>query len=265
MKQKGQVILIVLIISALLMTIGLSISRKAVVETTISTDEELLKQAFNTAESGIDYYLGTGKTDYVAPGNTKIADVSVSEIGVGNTGIDFNEFFLENNPALFWLVAHDINGDINYSSYYTANSLNICVGNAFTGSLKVDLYYKNGTVFGVDRNGYNFSTGPNVVSGFIDMSSATQGACPSGKKAVNFTRTAGTVPLLISVTPIWSGTNISLIGTAAFPSQGSEISSVGRAGDLSSGVNRKVTVQNRYTVPTFLLEAITAGDSVTNN
>lgn len=74
-SEKGQIALIVLLVSAITMTIGLSLSRKTVTETKIQTDQELLKQAFNTAESGVDYYLGTGKTEYTAPDEKSKADV----------------------------------------------------------------------------------------------------------------------------------------------------------------------------------------------
>ena len=265
MKQNGQVILIVLIVSALIMTIGLSISRKTVVETKIDTDEELLKQAFNTAESGIDYYLGTGRTDYTPPDNTKKVDVSVSALGTGITALDFNEYSIENNPAIFWMVGHDVNGDIDYGNFYQGPDVNLCVGVSFSGSLKVDLYYKTGTSFGIARQGFFFTNRPASEVGFVDKSGATQDVCSRGSKAIKLNLVGGSVPLLLSISPIWSGTKISLIGSANFPSQGSEISSVGRAGDLTTGVNRKVTVQNRYRVPPFLFEAITAGNDVLNN
>ena len=65
-NSKGQIALVILVISAIVMTIGLSVSKKTVVETKITTDEEQLKQAFNAAESGIDNYLGTGRKTFTA-------------------------------------------------------------------------------------------------------------------------------------------------------------------------------------------------------
>lgn len=262
MKQNGQTLLIVLIASALIMTAGLSLSKKAVVETKIDTDEELLKQAFNTAESGIDYYLGTGEKNYSVDNNTKKAEVLVTALSVGKS-LDFDEYYLENNPAIFWLVGHDTDGNIDYTKFYDSNNVNICVSDAFvlTGSLKVDLFYKDGSDFGVIRQGYNFTDKGNSEKGFYNKSGVTQGFCAPGKKEVNFNFGAVS-PLLLSVSPIWSGTKISLTGSADFPSQGSEISSTGMAGDLNNGVNKKVTVQNRYRVPPFMFEAITAGESV---
>lgn len=265
-NQKGQVILIVLIISALIMTIGLSLSRKAVVETKIDTDEELLKEAFNVAESGIDYYLGTGSTNYVPSDLTKKSEIQVKEIGVSQTFLNFNEFHIENNSAMFWLVGHDTDGNIDMATYYNASNISICVPNSFIGSLKVDYYYVNGGNYSVSRTGYNFSSVGNLINGYVDSHTVANNSCsaPLGLKKVDLDLGLGNTPLLLSVAPIFSGAKVSLLGTAEFPSQGSEISSVGKAGDLENGVNRRVTVQNRYKVPSFLFEAITAGNSITN-
>ncbi|MDD2482862.1 MAG: hypothetical protein PHE71_01085 [Candidatus Shapirobacteria bacterium] len=56
-SNQGQIAIIVLLASAILLTLGMSASRKTVTDTKVDTDEELLKEAFNTAESGINNYL----------------------------------------------------------------------------------------------------------------------------------------------------------------------------------------------------------------
>ena len=210
--------------------------------------------------------MGTGSTSYKTPDNKKTAQVEVNPLSLGNMALDFNEFYIANNPATFWLVGHDADGNINYSDFYGANNLNICVPDGYIGSIKVDLFYKAGANFGVARSGYNFGT-VKIVNGYTDASCAGSSGCPANKKGINIANIGvGSVPLLLSVYPIFQpGTRISLTGSSGFPSQGSEISAVGRAGDLQNGVNRKVTVQNRYRVPPFLFEVITAGNNVLNN
>lgn len=261
-SEKGQIALIVLLVSAITMTIGLSLSRKTVTETKIQTDQELLKQAFNAAESGVDYYLGTGKTEYTAPDEKSKADVVVSKIG-GSTSIDSGGLVLENNTFLFWLVNHNSNGDIG-STFYGGTYVDICVDASFnTQALKVDYFYKEGNTYKIIRRGFYFGTTfPNDVYGFSRGSGAT--LC-GGSNGTRLTLTAGTTPLLIAIKPIGGNTSVTLKGTVAFPLQGEEISSTGRAGDLTAGgVNRKVTVLNRYKIPSFLLEAITAKGNITS-
>jgi len=248
-KSGGQIALIVLLASAVLLTLGLSTSKKATVDTRVDTDQELLKQAFNTAESGVDYYLSTGTTSYTTSDGKSQANVTVSNIG-GGANLVSDGLVLQNNTFLFWLVDHTTTGEIG-SSGYSGDNLKIAVDSGFNKALKVDYFYKKvDDTFGVDRFVYNFNGG-SVVTG---ASSVT-----SGVNEVSMTK-IGT-PYLIAVTPIGGPTNIALSGSENFPLQGEELTSVGTA----VGVNSQVKVNNRYKVPSFMLDAITANGSVLSN
>jgi len=249
--MKGQVALIVLVISAVIMTVGLSMSKKAIVDTKIDIDEELLQQAFNAAESGVDYFLGTGATGYSLPDGSNVK-VEVSFLG-GGSSLDFGEFVSANGRALFWLVGHDVEGKVDYETHYGGNSVDINADDGFSGSVKVDYYYLEGGVYKVARSGFNYGGG-NTVSGF---------EVGSGAMAVD---TSSGIPLLLAVTPIFEGSNFSLTGNDDFPAQGKEIKATGRVTDeLEGGVSQIVRVYERYNVPAFLLDAMTAGGSVLSN
>jgi Tfp pilus assembly protein PilX len=266
-KQKGQVALIVLLVSAAVMTLGLSMSQKTVVDTKIETNEEQLKQAFNTAESGIEYYLGTGSTRFTSPDNQSIADIQVSNVGLGST-INFNQYTLLNKTQQFWLVGHLSNGGIDYSTYYQGNSINVCLENSFVGSLKVDYFYLDSlSAIQVSRLGYNLTSG--YVSGFSDLSPLPgTGGCQSGYRQVSLGLSlgGGIKPLLLAIKPLRSGVKMYLLGSGQnFPIQGIELSSIGRVGDVTTGVNRKINVLKLYQVPSFFLDSITTYGSVLSN
>ena len=241
----------VLLVLAVVTTLGLSLSKKTEVETKIDTDEALLKQAFNNAESGIDYYLSQGTTQssltYTESGGGK-AEVSMTTLGNTST-VDSGGMVTENENMMFWLVGHDNDGEINYSDYYSAGTFQVCIDDGKTGSIKVDYFYKDGSDYKVDHYGFNLKNSPGV-SVFTDVASVCTEITVSG------------TPLLVAVTPIIGDNKITLKGADDFPKQGVEISSVGRAGDLTSGVNTKVKVQDRYEVPAFMLEAVAAGGEV---
>jgi Tfp pilus assembly protein PilX len=227
--QKGQVILIVMLVSALVLTLGLSASRQATVETKIDTDEEMLKKAFNTAESGVDYYLGTGITQYTADaGTSNSANLSVTNIGGGST-LASDGMVSEGNTEVFWLMGHDTNGNLNTSDYYQKDAVNICSPTA-SGNFKVDYFYK------VSRS-YQQNNVANCLN--------------------SFSLAAGT-PVLLAITPINFQTSIYITGNGPFPIQGEEISSVGQVGS----VNTVVRVLNKYQVPIFMLDAITSEGNV---
>lgn len=245
-KQKGQVVLMVLLVSALMLTIGLSVSKNTITETKIDTDEDLLKQAFNTAESGVEYYLATGNTQYSETNsNATITAVSIgNEVEINSGGV-----VLSNEPFLFWLVKHTDKRTVSteVTDRFTGNINQICVDSTFTGGIKIDLFTKVGTAYYVNRLGYNMNGGSSV-NGFSKISGNCTGV-------INVSG-----GMLLAVTPINGSTKVTVNGNTNFPSQGEEITSVGQ---MNSGVNTKITVLNRYNeVPPFMLESITAGDSV---
>lgn len=255
-SQKGQVAVIVLLISAVMLTMGLSFSKRTVVDTKIDTNEEQLRKAFNAAESGISYYLGTRRTDYVAPDGLSSADVTVNDISAGGNTINFDEFLPVENADFYWLVDHLVDGSLG-SHYYGGDSVDVC-GIGFTGSLKVDYFYRNGLNYGVNRYGFNFSRNVIRVENFADAN--------PGCVTINTPND----PLLIVIRPIFNGGRFYIDGDTGFtfPSQGFDINSLGKAGGASADVeaqmqvNRRLSVRWRYQLPDFLLSAVTAEGSV---
>ncbi|KKQ31860.1 MAG: hypothetical protein US46_C0001G0068 [Candidatus Shapirobacteria bacterium GW2011_GWF2_37_20] len=252
--KRGQVAIIVLLVSAMMMTLGLSLSKKATTETRIDINEELLKKAFNAAESGIDYYLGTGNLTYNAPDNLSSAEITARDItGEGNI-LDFGEYVPINGSEFYWLVNHLDNGDIGVT-YYGAATVNVC-GTGFTGSMEINYFYKTGAEYGVNRYGYNFSSDvTKQVNGFT----AGTGGCAT----INIVNS----PILITVTPIFNGGRFYLSGSGTFPIQGVEISSRGRSGGVSVDVsetqaNKKLIVLRRYKIPSFMLSGVVSETSV---
>lgn len=251
--RKGQVAIIVLLVSAVMMTVGLSLSKKTTTETKLDINEELLKKAFNAAESGISYYLGTGNTSYVAPDKMSSADVVTKDITAEGSLLDFDEYTPANGSEFYWLVNHLANGDIG-ATYYTG-TLSVCA-TGFTGSAEINYFYENAGEFGVTRYGYYF--GNSRVNDFTG--DATSGCAPI---------TVAGNSILVTVTPIFGGAKFSLQGSGTFPIQGVDISSTGKSGAVSteangSGaqVNKKLRVLRRYKVPSFMLSGIVSESSV---
>lgn len=246
-NNQGQIAIIVLLASAVLLTLGLSASRKTVTDTKIDTDEQLLKEAFNTAESGINNYLNNQQTNYTDnSGNSAV--INSQSIG-GGTSLVSDGIVPANTPQLFWLVNHDANGDIPaVPTYYpTGSSLRIAVDPTFQAALKIDYYSKNGLVYTVTRSGFNFHTTTTTVTGYSNISD----------KYTDLITTNN--PLLLVVTPIGAPTRLTLTGSAIFPNQGEDITAVGTAG---SGVKTQIKTRNIYQIPSFFLESITAGNEI---
>lgn len=242
-NNQGQIAVIVLLVSALLLTLGLSASKKSITDTKVNTDEELLKQAFNTAESGINNYVNQGTTTYNA-GNGSSAVVTSTAIG-GGTVLASEGQVAANTNQLFWLVNHNADGSIG-SSYYSPNTdLTLKVDSSFTGAVKIDYYTVDASgKYAVSRSGYNFSGSVSTVTGFPSTAS----------KSVTI-NTGTNNALLIVATPIGGLTSLTLTGPNNFPNQGEELTSVGSS---SNNIKTQVKTRNIYQVPSFFLEAITA-------
>lgn len=251
--KKGQVALIVLIVSAVIMTVGMSLSRKTVIDTKIDTDTELAKSAFDAAESGIDYYVRTGNEVYEPDddGVARKADVSVTDL---ETGAQYTfETPTQNGKAeYFWLVDHDNDDEIG-TDYFNGD-FEICVDSGFEGSVKVDYFYKVGAEYQVERFGYNFNW-DDKIPGFTNIS----GVC--GGEITGLPEES----ILLVLTPLYDNAIFTLKTAITFPAQGKDIVSTGKTGNLEVvPISRSIRMIDRYKVPAFLLEAITAEGDVSS-
>lgn len=241
-NNQGQITIIVLLASAIILTLGLSASKKTVTDTKVDIDQELLKEAFNAAESGINNYMNVGSTSYNA-GDGSNATVSLKTIG-GGANLTSEGLVPANTPQLFWLVNHNSDGSIGTTYYPSNTDLKISVDSAFTGALKIDYFYKSGAVYSVSRSGVNFHATNVTVTGYPNTSSKDT--------TIN---TGAVSPLLIIVTPLGGSTGLTISGSSAFPLQGEELTSVGTA---NNNVKTQVKTRNIYQIPSFFTESITA-------
>lgn len=249
-REGGQIVLMVLLASVLVLTMGLSAARQATVETSIDTDQELLKRAFNAAESGIEYYLKTGETQH---GNIDSFEgsstLTTEDLGNQET-LSFNRVVGPENGEFFWLVNHTENGDIGTSFFSSQDStIDICVSGTLVTQLKIDYFYKEGLNYRVVRG-----DGSNPVL-------TTSGGATNCRNNYNLKYTVGANSVLMVVTPVRDDVKISIKGGQNFPVQGIKIKSIGVVGK----VNNLVTIDRPYRlVIPFLLEPVVSEGSVTN-
>lgn len=250
-RQKGQVALIVLVISALALTLGLSLSDKIRSGVKISKDDELLQKAFDAAESTLENYYATGDTSYTLPSGDAGGILSVIPI-VGTT-IPFTKYVRSDEYAFFWLAEHQDNGEIG-DQIYSSSDLTICYNN-FAGGLLVYYFYRDGSGYKVTRGAYNLSEGYFGSEG-LRVSGGSQ--CPGYNSYLSYGLNPGpdsVTPLLLVVKPVGGGSNFMVSGGDVFPSQGISLPALGTSGVA----NAPVTEENRWD-PTkymfFMLEGI---------
>lgn len=265
-RDRGQVALVVLLISAVALTLGLVTSKRSTVETKLDTQEEQLQRAFNAAESGLESYLANKQTEYSASDGKATAEVTSSSIGNSQT-IDSSGMVSVNNPMVFWLVGHSADGEtIDMGTVYTGNTATLCASGG-SSSLKVAFYYLEGTTYRVKRSAYNFNrmmTG-NIIQNAADSDTTAAVSCPTGYSLVtSFTWTPATQrPLAVVVVPVFRPINLAMAGNNNFPTQGLLINSVGK--DSSGEAQRSVTQELRWNsgILNYLIEGMTAEGGIT--
>lgn len=265
-NQKGQIIVFVLLITGIALTVGLAGAKRITTETKINKDDELLNRAFNAAESGIDYYIATGQSTYVASDGS-VADISaVSVGGTGVTEIDLGGVVERDRTSYFWLVGHNDDGSINYSNRYSGSDVTICLDVGFTGAVKVDYFYQSSGSFMVVKNIYNIAGATQIVN---DGQSVVLGSCSGHVEYGSITYNVTGDPVLIAITPLFESSRILLQGSADFPVQGIEYISVGRAGNVSENVNTKREIRVKRMWGTgildFLVDGVVAVGRIDNN
>jgi len=249
-KERGQVVLMVLLASALILTLGLSASRVTTTETKIDADQEMLKKAFNTAESAIDYYLATGTTGVDAyenkgTGTSESADLWVNNIGGNVNNLSFSKTSQMGQIEYFWLVNHNDDGSLGTTYLSTVSgvgeTLSICGTSRI--QVKVDYFY-------IDKNG-NYQVLRTIKTDGDDSNKCvTLDMDPD-----NSNRNKS---LLLTVMPMNQAGIISVRSRRNFPVQGKKISATGKV----NGVNNTVSVFNTYEVPAFLTEGLISGGGV---
>lgn len=246
-QNQGQIAIIVLLASAIILTLGLSASKSTITSTKVDTDEESLKTAFNTAESAINNYLNTGNNNY---SSTEGNNATINATTIGNTNqLSSEGQVLVNTNQLFWLVSHNDNGNIGTSNadYYQGGDITLSVDNNYSGALKIDYFYIENDVYKVQRLGCNYNNS-NVVNGYDSLTTNCSTLTVTNRK-----------PLLIVVTPLGSPTSITIQGSSSFPVQGQELTSISTT---SSGIKTQIKTIYLYQIPSFFIEAITARDPI---
>lgn len=251
--NQGQVAIIVLLVSAVLLTLGLSASKKTVTDVKVDTDEELLKSAFNTAESGINKYLSNKETTYT-DNNGGSAVVTANDIG-GEQSLSSEGKVAANTNQVFWLVDHNTTNGTIGSQYYSSQNPTITLtvngDNSYSGAIKIDYFYIDPATgaYKVARTGCNYNAASPVVTGFSNDKTNCQTISLTGRS------------LLVSITPINGDTNITISGNGNFPIQGQTITSVGT---VNADIRTQIKTRYTYNIPSFMFEAITAKNIVTN-
>ena len=267
-RNTGQAVLLLVLITVVGLTIGLSLVSRTVSDIRISSQLEQSGRAFSAAEAGIETAL---RSDVVAgptgtlslPGAS--ASYQVTTQG-GGTDIFTTPFTEAGITQTVWLIEHNLDGTINESGYYypTDSTIELCWGQSggTVAALVVSIYYKDGTNYRYAKRAYDpIARGNNFLTNVDTTGGYCSGLYNYRKFIIPATDTNGntddfSIPgtaqlLMIRFIPVYNATSIALAPSSNLPVQGKVISSVGQT---STGIVRKIQVTQGYWVLPQLLD-----------
>ncbi|OGG20813.1 hypothetical protein A3D03_03990 [Candidatus Gottesmanbacteria bacterium RIFCSPHIGHO2_02_FULL_40_13] len=261
-KSAGQIVLILVLITVVGLTIGLSLISRSVTDVRISSQIEESSRAFSAAEAGVENAL---KIINVFPTDTPqsitldnaSAEYTVSDIGGSNSLYSFPATEA-NSSQILWLVNHDSDGGLGIAYYSKTDSLDICWGIAGNNAaIEFSLYYKTGSTYKIAKSAYDpdISRAGNNKFNPADTDGSYCESIYPYKHTINFITDFGVSEadnlLALRMTPVYENTAIGVKPTENLPVQGNQINSVGKT---TTGVVRKIQVNKTYSILPGLLD-----------
>jgi hypothetical protein len=182
-NNSGQSLLVILLVMAVILTIGLAVASYSITDIKISQQEEESARAFSVAEAGIEESLKAGLATNVTVGEIT---ANVTETIQGGSGeFNFGESkFPSGELANVWLVGHTEEGEFTPETHFPYNGqIKICWGEETalgdsTPALELALVYQGSSgEYKVVRQGYDPVSGRTV--GFDESFDKDGGNCGS--------------------------------------------------------------------------------------
>ncbi|MCX6725805.1 MAG: hypothetical protein NT052_00605, partial [Candidatus Shapirobacteria bacterium] len=275
-SNSGQSLLIILLVTAVILTIGLAVASYSITDIKISQQEEESARAFSAAETGIEESLKLGLAKNVTVGEIV---AKVSETAQGNSqDFDFGgSKFPSGELANVWLVGHNTNGGIDAETHFPFNGqIKICWGNninidSSTPAIELALVYKDSEGdYKIIRQGYDSNSGRTI--GFIPPDDTDGENCPpAGGLAFakdinlasgNFNLTASDTPYLLRLKLLYNTEEqaVAVNSSNNLPIQGKCYESSAEV--KTSGITRKIRQCQFFEAPPEIFDYVlfTTGD-----
>lgn len=268
--SSGQVVLILVLVTIVGLTIGLSLISRTVTDIRISSQIEQSSRAFSAAEAGVESALKGavigGPTGTVSLSDSS-AKYSVSALG-GSSSVYYFPYTESSTIQTLWLMPHNTDGvTLNETGpwgnpedqpYPTSSSLDICFGSGTTGNpaIVIGLFYKDGADYKFVKSAYDSVVRGNKFN-LADLSGSYCDAAFRFKKTITATTDFGIAAsaklLMLRIQVIYDGTVLSIKPAVStpLPIQGKLITSLGKT---DTGVVRKIQVNSSFPVLPFNLD-----------
>jgi hypothetical protein len=158
-EERGQILLIVMLATAVILTLVLSVVSRSITDISVTTSEEEALRAFSAAEAGVEEAL--------------VQQVAISETGSGEVGVESTDAEADYSYTVarypeetgdyvypydlgsgesgsVWLVPHlsddDLDNNCTSESCFNSSRIRVCWGQGVTGiqpAIEVSVFYRN--------------------------------------------------------------------------------------------------------------------------
>lgn len=261
--DTGQIVLLLVLITVVGLTIGLSLISRTITDIRISSQIEQSSRAFSAAEAGVETALRTTATLPSGSLNLEgaIADYEVTTFG-GSTNVFVLPLTDIGTSQTVWLANHNPDGSLDELSGLDpiASTMDICWGTqpGVAPSVLVTILYKDGSSYKIAKRPFDpdpVAHNNNFIPADTDLTNKFCDNAFNHKKTVNFADDFSITPsaalILLRLQPISNPTNFALKPSEPIPVQGRIITSVGQT---NTGIVRKIQVRQGYPVIPALLD-----------
>lgn len=245
-SQKGQVLLIVVLVMVVALSVGLSIASRSITNLRITSEEENSQKAFTAAEAGIEEAIkanppgkNVGSNPVIANeslgNNANIQQVSIQEIkNTTDILVNNGNVVPQDDGADIWLTNYNSDYTKLYQPPYWSGTLTFYWGSSSdvcsaTASQNTQAAIEVVVISGVrnnpriDRFAYDQCPGRLAVNKFSVANTGTYTLnTTNGQKTFHYQAVIPNVQngLIARVIPLYAQTSIWVNGTQNFPSQG---------------------------------------------
>lgn len=258
LNQKGQALLIVVLVMVVALTVTLSLVSRSVVDLKTSTDQANSQKALAAAEAGAEQAIKNNASigSETLPKNldTTAYNATITQVA-GSTSflVNGSNLITKDEGAYIWLSTPTYNASNTFSDFWPADgsqgTLTIYWGENADGckdaALEIAVLSGLTSAPVLTRYALDPCPAPGRAAANHFASPQSNSTSVGGKSFSYKTSILIRNGLLVDINPIYYSTYIGASGSVALPSQGSIITSSGSSGGAGR-VSRKITVFQGY-------------------
>ncbi len=269
-KEKGQVLLITLLVLSVAATFVLSIIGRSTTDVAMTNQTAESSLAFAAAEAGIEQVLKTGVGTGAVTLSPGVSYTAIPfTVGGAAGSYQFPKKTSVDSAETLWLVNHNADGSLNEIPTYGTFYIDLCwSGGPPVPAALVSVLYKRGASYYVARGGYDpVPASRSPANNFTIAATETPAThCPIGS-GTNYRRTirfdsvaagfgldfATDVIIAMRIQPVYSDAQFAVYSDKVIPQQGNRIESTGTIGN---GITRKIVVFQQYRSPPSIFDNV---------